>query len=735
MKTPNSSRWSAALTLTAVVTLLALFTSRSAYGQANAFPPGKMTFQGFLTDAGNPPVPLGNSTPENKSVTFKIYKSATSAAVADVLWAEQQVVTVDKGHFSVLLGEGSALSGLPHATDLSGVFTGADASDRWIGITVDGSEITPRIQFFAAPYAQLARAANSLTSGAVFNGNAQIGSAASPGATLEFGAGKSGKEASAGKIGYETFTAGALDIVGAGAAGGSRTIKFWDNAIVSGSLGIGTSPGASLDVRGDAIFQRTGGTTLTVQTPASDARIYASGTSSTLLLNPGGGNVGIGTFTPGSALEINSTSLWRPLTVRGSGGTDVIVVGNSNGRAQIGAHNGALSAWANLTIASHGGNVGVGTGDTAPAAKLHLSGGGMRIDTQNVIEFGGGLAKEVNNGKIGYQTFSSGLDIVGAGADVGNRRVTIFAQGGTTFNGNIYANGWYGHGTTTPRCPMDLNGWGDTAIGPYAYLNGNANVGIFNANAAASYTILCRTRVAANEFNVYSDARTKEVVGLSNNQSDLETIQKLKVTDYRMVDKVTESGRKKGFIAQEVKAVIPDAVTLQTQFVPDIYSLPSAFEFDKDRHTLNVTVPKAHGLKKGDRVRMMTDQGVLELTVAAAPSPTQFVVDQVENKVEQIFVWGKEVADFHNLDYDRIFVTGIGAIQELARQVESLKKSETRIAELEAKTAKFSELEQKAVRVDSLEREVAELKKLVAGLAQGQIEQHSSARKVAAVQP
>ncbi|MBC8279948.1 MAG: hypothetical protein H8E48_04095, partial [Chloroflexi bacterium] len=99
---------------------------------------------------------------------FKIYKNAQGTASADILWAEQQIVTIDKGHFSVLLGEGSAVSGAPHDADLSGVFTGSDASDRWIGITVDAAEITPRIRFFPAPYAQLARrarvadAANSL---------------------------------------------------------------------------------------------------------------------------------------------------------------------------------------------------------------------------------------------------------------------------------------------------------------------------------------------------------------------------------------------------------------------------------------------------------------------------------------------------------------------------------------------------------------------------------------------
>jgi hypothetical protein len=62
-------------------------------------------------------------------------------------------------------------------------------------------------------------------------------------------------------------------------------------------------------VRGDAIFQRTGGTTLSFQTPATDARIFASGASTNLLLNPSGGNVGIGTTGPKEVLHVFKSSV------------------------------------------------------------------------------------------------------------------------------------------------------------------------------------------------------------------------------------------------------------------------------------------------------------------------------------------------------------------------------------------------------------------------------------------
>ncbi len=54
------------------------------------------------------------------------------------------------------------------------------------------------------------------------------------------------KEVNAGKIGYQTFTTGCLDIVGAGTVGGgSRKVRIYD------SLGIGVTPAYTLDVSGD----------------------------------------------------------------------------------------------------------------------------------------------------------------------------------------------------------------------------------------------------------------------------------------------------------------------------------------------------------------------------------------------------------------------------------------------------------------------------------------------------
>ena len=128
---------------------------------ANGFPPNLMTYQGYLVDAnGNP---LAPSNPVNFAVVFRIYSASTGG---NPVWSESQTVTVDKGNFSVVLGEGGAQGSEPRP-NLSTVFTSSTASDLYIGITVNGlsggnTEILPRLRLLTSPYSFLARAANGL---------------------------------------------------------------------------------------------------------------------------------------------------------------------------------------------------------------------------------------------------------------------------------------------------------------------------------------------------------------------------------------------------------------------------------------------------------------------------------------------------------------------------------------------------------------------------------------------
>ncbi len=137
--------------------------------QANSSPPDRMSYQGFLVDGTGHP--LAPSTPANYPVVFRVYDESEGG---NLIWSEQQVVTVDKGYFSVVLGEGAGVTSEPHGS-LSDVFTQNGATSRYMSttVTVGASVLTlsPRLRLLSSPYAFLATQATRLvnpSSGAPF---------------------------------------------------------------------------------------------------------------------------------------------------------------------------------------------------------------------------------------------------------------------------------------------------------------------------------------------------------------------------------------------------------------------------------------------------------------------------------------------------------------------------------------------------------------------------------------
>lgn len=250
-RSQSGSPLRSALPLLAVIAGVSLMSARG-LAQATPNPPARMTYQGFLV--GSDGVALGNAAPKNYDVIFTLYNSETASASANILWGEQQTVTVDKGYFSILLGEGAAVNGLAH-TDLSGFFKGADASDRYVGITVKGIgagganvDITPRLRLLTSPYAFLAQQAVKLVQGTgadliTANGNTVTvsgpttvsGTLAATGALSAPSASISGPLSATG-----TLTAGATTINGTLTTTGALTAP---SASVSGTVTAGTFAG------------------------------------------------------------------------------------------------------------------------------------------------------------------------------------------------------------------------------------------------------------------------------------------------------------------------------------------------------------------------------------------------------------------------------------------------------------------------------------------------------------
>jgi hypothetical protein len=349
----------------------------------------------------------------------------------------------------------------------------------------------------------------------------------------------------------------------------------------------------------------------------------------------------------------------------------------------LGAGTSALTASSTIPGTAISGNVSGNAANVTGTVAVGHGGTGATTLTGYLLGNGTGTVTAtstipVANGGTGATTFPQGHILFGT---------TTTAVASTTGLFWDAVNSRLGVGTTAPGYPVDI----ETSVNhdfveDYGYLQSeDVEWGEFDTGNSP-FSLYASNRIVANEFDAISDARVKHVIDRSNTASDLETLKKLKLTDYRYID-VVEKGRqrKKGVIAQEVEKVYPDAVRITSDFIPSVYAMAVDSLYNDATHELTVTVPKAHGFAVGDRVRIITaDAGNVDKLVAAVPGDNTFVLSGVEKAPSQVFVFGKKVNDFHVVDYDQLFSMNMGATQQLAAENQDMRR---RIALLEQAVA------------------------------------------------
>jgi len=203
--------------------------------------------------------------------------------------------------------------------------------------------------------------------------------------------------------------------------------------------------------------------------------------------------------------------------------------------------------------------------------------------------------------------------------------------------------------------------------------------------SAPKISIYATQDIAGYEFIVFSDERIKTDISQSNTSEDLESLNKIKIQNYRHKDFINNPGQFKKVIAQQVEEVYPLAVNRSTSFIPDIYEPVLQAGITQKGLVTTVQLAKTHTLKVDDKVKLILPVGEKIVNVTAVPTEDSFSFEY-ESTLDQVFVYGKLVNDFRMVDYDAIAMLNVSATQELYKRILELESA------LKSNEKKFSEL-------------------------------------------
>jgi hypothetical protein len=197
----------------------------------------------------------------------------------------------------------------------------------------------------------------------------------------------------------------------------------------------------------------------------------------------------------------------------------------------------------------------------------------------------------------------------------------------------------------------------------------------------SDYGIMSKTYIGSGVNIVSSDSRIKNIIGISNNKEDLERLKKIQITNYKMKDVNTWGNQVfKKVIAQQIEEVYPEVIKKTKSTIPDIYALAQTVSYNEKNKELTITLSKSYDIKIGDKIELVHPINGKQVAEVISVTGNSFTVKDWVHPTDKIFVFGREVNDFRNVDYEALSMLGISAIQQLAKEVEELKKENKKLA-------------------------------------------------------
>ena len=468
------------------------------------------------------------------------------------------------------------------------------------------------------------------------------------------------------------------------------------------------------------------------------------------------GNVGIGTSSPSSILDVSgNANISSDLTVSGD-----LIIGSSS--INVDTKLGELDTSVNLVQTSVSNlNISVNSLETI-TTNISYSSGTTTIDGNLIVstdDFGNvNVGDELNNLETDVGTLLTRTTNI----SYNSGSTSITSGTGHNLTSSTEIDGFVKipdvlHLGNLDENPTYADGGGDLNIVTSEIQTMTLLVGLVESYSSVDFRV--RARVNQNTINrpnngggteqtakvtaffeynivvdggfyVFSDARIKKNVNPIQDDKALIDFRRLNPCYYEYVDNQNKGvGEVYGFIAQEVNEVLPNACYIKSGHVPNVFgyadisgnrlTLESGtfenLELDLKDSSGNVYESVVIGLEtitgsiKNFTIKEIIDNSSIELSsnLLSLDISSELCVYNEDTGKHQVFVYGQLVNNFYKLDKNAIWTVAAAALQEVDRQQQSDK---VRIAELETEVSTLKN------QVSTFETQIADLLARVSSL-------------------
>jgi hypothetical protein len=233
------------------------------------------------------------------------------------------------------------------------------------------------------------------------------------------------------------------------------------------------------------------------------------------------------------------------------------------------------------------------------------------------------------------------------------------------YNSSLTITGLLGIGTSEPSSKLHVS--------TYNYNTGAQNLRYFNATTSLSYantsvsdtcavfdgSIWAKSTIASS-----SDERIKTNICNINQDTALEQILCIEPKTYTYIDEYTRgSNISYGFLAQQVKQIISEAVETTTEIIPNIFKLAYC--------NSNIIYVENINVSSNMDIFVMHRSGKNQVCKIVDFGSNYISIDNHLDE-EQVFVYGTRVDDFHRLNKEYIFTLNVAATQKLSVKIDEL---------------------------------------------------------------